>query len=287
MQDMGDIGLGGQTFIPAHAQGHPQGHVVDSEQGDYCESDDEGEEGYRIGGYCRVALGETFVDRYAVAAKLGWGHFSTVWLCKDAQKGNYVAMKVQKSAAHYTQAAGDEIDLLQTASRKVVDYRKQRAEELSVLKGIVNLPDSSFTGVVKLTHYFDHHGPHGKHVCMVFEALGPNALALIKKYDFKGVPLELVRRIALHTLIGLDYLHRVCKIIHTDLKPENVLVTCPKGIPVNKNGQPLITQGQVFAREDELELPPPESSNANNSKHPPYVRPGLKPSRSDPTLLNS
>jgi serine/threonine protein kinase len=23
-------------------------------------------------------------------------------------------------------------------------------------------------------------------------------------------------------LIGLDYLHRVCKVIHTDLKPENV-----------------------------------------------------------------
>jgi len=43
-----------------------------------------------------------------------------------------------------------------------------------------------------------------------------------------------------HTLIGLDYLHRVCGIIHTDLKPENVLVSCPRGIPVNKIGVPLI-----------------------------------------------
>jgi len=25
-------------------------------------------------------------------------------------------------------------------------------------------------------------------------------------------------------LIGLDYLHRICKIIHTDLKPENTIV---------------------------------------------------------------
>ena len=24
--------------------------------------------------------------------------------------------------------------------------------------------------------------------------------------------------------MGLDYLHRVCKIIHTDLKPENAIV---------------------------------------------------------------
>jgi len=25
-------------------------------------------------------------------------------------------------------------------------------------------------------------------------------------------------------LIGLDYLHRMCKIIHTDFKPENVVI---------------------------------------------------------------
>jgi len=41
-------------------------------------------------------------------------------------------------------------------------------------------------------------------------------------------------------LIGLDYLHRICGIIHTDLKPENVLVACPKGVPVNKYGVPLV-----------------------------------------------
>jgi len=28
--------------------------------------------------------------------------------------------------------------------------------------------------------------------------------------------------------MGLDYLHRFCKIIHTDLKPENVIVSLSK-----------------------------------------------------------
>lgn len=35
------------------------------------------------GGYYPVEKGEIFVDRYQVVKKLGWGHFSTVWLCWD------------------------------------------------------------------------------------------------------------------------------------------------------------------------------------------------------------
>lgn len=36
--------------------------------------------------------------------------------------------------------------------------------------------------------------------------------------------MNLVRKIAQQCLIGLDYLHRICGVIHTDLKPENVLL---------------------------------------------------------------
>ena len=54
---------------------------------------------------------------------------------------------------------------------------------------------------------------------MVFEILGVNLLEVIKRYNYKGAPLPLVRIMAKQCLMGLDYLHRVCKIIHTDLKP--------------------------------------------------------------------
>jgi serine/threonine-protein kinase SRPK3 len=59
---------------------------------------------------------------------------------------------------------------------------------------------------------------------MVFEILGVNFLEIIKRYDYKGVPIPLVRKLARQCLIGLDYLHRMCKIIHTDFKPENVVI---------------------------------------------------------------
>lgn len=41
-----------------------------------------------------MTVGQEYNKRYTVLKKLGWGHFSTVWLCADAQTGNEVAMKV-------------------------------------------------------------------------------------------------------------------------------------------------------------------------------------------------
>jgi serine/threonine protein kinase len=41
---------------------------------------------YDKGGYHPVTIGETFCDgRYLIVRKLGWGHFSTVWLAHDTQ----------------------------------------------------------------------------------------------------------------------------------------------------------------------------------------------------------
>nr|XP_033776748.1 SRSF protein kinase 3 isoform X3 [Geotrypetes seraphini] len=106
-------------------------------------SDDEEQEDpkdYCKGGYYPVKIGDLFNGRYHVVRKLGWGHFSTVWLCWDIQRKRFVALKVVKSAIHYTETAVDEIKLLK---------------------------------------------------CV---------------------------------LQGLDYLHSKCKIIHTDIKPENILM---------------------------------------------------------------
>lgn len=40
---------------------------------------------YCKGGYHPVKIGDLFLNRYHVTRKLGWGHFSTVWLCWDLQ----------------------------------------------------------------------------------------------------------------------------------------------------------------------------------------------------------
>ncbi|KAF8590156.1 kinase-like protein [Ramaria rubella] len=172
--------------------------------------DEEDWEDYTKGGYHPVHIGDAFSDgRYIVVRKLGWGHFSTVWLVRDTKLDRHVALKVVKSAPRYTETALDEIKLLQRLISSSLP------------------PNPLHPGrrhVIGFLDHFRHRGPNGNHVCMVFEVLGENLLGLIKRYQNKGVPMPLVKQIAKQVLLGLDYMHRQCGVIHTDLKPENVLV---------------------------------------------------------------
>uniref|UniRef100_T1J138 non-specific serine/threonine protein kinase n=1 Tax=Strigamia maritima TaxID=126957 RepID=T1J138_STRMM len=51
---------------------------------------------YRVGGYHPVNIGDVYRKRYIVVRKLGWGAFSTVWLCRDLKDLRYRALKISK-----------------------------------------------------------------------------------------------------------------------------------------------------------------------------------------------
>ncbi|XP_066554445.1 SRSF protein kinase 3 [Amia ocellicauda] len=160
---------------------------------------------YCYGGYHPVKIGDTFNRRYQVHRKLGWGYFSTVWLCNDLHKKRLVAVKVSKSGAGFTQAAQDELALLRCAwgSNKKHLYSRH---------------------IVELLDEFKLVGENGIHMCLVLEFLGRDLHSYMLSCGTPGLPLSLVKSIIQQVLQGLAYLHNQCQIIHTDIKPENILL---------------------------------------------------------------
>ncbi|CAK9439719.1 uncharacterized protein LODBEIA_P38190 [Lodderomyces beijingensis] len=165
---------------------------------------------YKVGGYHPVCRGDVYYSRkfpnreYVIVRKLGWGHFSTVWLAKsrlssisnlasDSQE-NFVAIKFVKSNKHYKEAARDEIQILQTLSDPLKYAKHLTQEQLKFFENHKQHP--GYQHMMQLLDDFEIAGPHGNHVCMVFEILGENVLNLIYKYKkfYRNVHSEIKKK---------------------------------------------------------------------------------------------
>ncbi|KAL6011963.1 hypothetical protein ACLOJK_002430 [Asimina triloba] len=134
----------------------------------------------------------------------------------------FVALKIQRSATDFAQAALHEID---------------------VLTIIANGDPSNSKCIIRLLDHFKHSGPNGQHLCMVFEFLGDSLLRLIRYNRYRGIELNKVKEICVWVLVGLDYLHRELGIIHADLKPENILLVStinPSMDPIRSGCSPIL-----------------------------------------------
>jgi serine/threonine-protein kinase SRPK3 len=164
----------------------------------------------------------------------------------------HVALKVVKSAPRYTETALDEIKLLQrliTSSTPPIPPSTQHPHPPPS-------PAHTHAGrshVISFLDHFRHKGPNGVHVCMVFEVLGENLLGLIKRHQNKGVPMHLVKQIAKQVLLGLDYMHRCCGVIHTGMSPPPSFLSPPPKPSTNSPNPPDLKPENVLICIDDVE----------------------------------
>jgi dual specificity tyrosine-phosphorylation-regulated kinase 2/3/4 len=136
--------------------------------------------------------------RYEVLRVIGKGSFGQVVKAYDHKLHQHVALKMVRNEKRFHRQAQEEIRILE-------HLRKQDK-------------DNS----MNIIHMFDNF-TFRNHMCITFELLSINLYELIKKNKFQGFSLQLVRKFAHSLLQCLDALYKN-KIIHCDMKPENVLL---------------------------------------------------------------
>lgn len=93
--------------------------------------------------------------------------------------------------------------------------------EREILSRILEMSRSSFhegrNYVSHLLEQFNHSGPNGDHVCLVFDVLGHHLGFQAAQHEDGKLPIKAVKQITRQLLLGLDFLHRECGIIHTGI----------------------------------------------------------------------
>lgn len=149
----------------------------------------------------KLVLGDHIAYQYEIFEILGSGSFAQVCRCWDHKAKKEVAVKVIKS-------------------HKI--FKEQGQIELKVLAHLKKHDKTSGSHCVQMEEYFMFRS----HLCIVFELLSYTLFDLLKANNFKGFSSTLVRRFSHQIIAALSFL-KSHRIIHCDLKPENIILVNP------------------------------------------------------------
>ncbi|KAG7152481.1 Serine/threonine-protein kinase SRPK like [Verticillium longisporum] len=159
---------------------------------------------YKAGQYYPANIGDVYDERYQVLGKLGFGSTSTVWLARNLQEHQYVALKI------YTRDGGDleefqMYEALGQGNHSHPGYPHVRTA-LDTFK--INRPDGS--GV--------------QHHCLVQKPMWDSWRDVVRWNPAGLFSEELLKAGLAKMFLALDYLHSECKIVHTDIKADNIMM---------------------------------------------------------------
>jgi serine/threonine protein kinase len=156
-------------------------------------------------------IGEVINNKFFLLYKIGYGSFSSVWLTYDISDDNFYAMKIQTPN----------------------DY-DEGIQELKIYDMIQKICKEN-ESLMTIKQYFIMVKDEKKYVCMLMDLMAGTLYDVIKtdKYN-NGLPSESVKKVETQLMDAIKILHNF-DIIHTDIKPENILVC-----GINKKYQKII-----------------------------------------------
>ncbi|CCE30567.1 probable dis1-suppressing protein kinase dsk1 [Claviceps purpurea 20.1] len=154
--------------------------------------------------------GEILDNRFKTVGKLGYGRGSTVWLAENLNYKIWSRSKIPRYV-----------------SIKITASDVEDAQERAWLTRISEA-DPSHQGLSHIRtpiDAFEMKGALGTHSCLVFEPMRETLWRFQQRWPRQRLPLDAIKLHMLYLLKALDYLHTECRLIHTDIKDDNVMIT--------------------------------------------------------------
>ncbi|EDW03255.1 dual specificity tyrosine-phosphorylation-regulated kinase 2 [Drosophila grimshawi] len=136
--------------------------------------------------------------RYEILEVIGKGSFGQVIRALDHKTNTHVAIKIIRNKKRFLNQAVVELNILDELREKDAD------------------------GSHNVIHMLDY-TYFRRHLCITFELMSLNLYELIKKNNYNGFSMSLIRRFCNSIVKCLRLLYKE-NIIHCDLKPENILL---------------------------------------------------------------
>jgi len=155
--------------------------------------------------YYPVHIGDVFIARYRVAGKLGYGAYSTSWLCHDICASKYVAVKVSTSLRKFPTATHRELRVYEHLAK-------------------VQSPHPGQSLIRELYDAFELDGTAGRHQCLVQHPMHMTVLEMMR-LNSEPFNLPLLKMTLRRILSALDFLRTEANVIHTDLKTDNLMLS--------------------------------------------------------------
>lgn len=155
-----------------------------------------------------IYSGLVLKEDYILLKQIGYGNNAKVWMSYQISRKLFVAMKIQDFQCY-----------------------NDGCREVTIIKKINSYceENKNIYCVTMLDYFVYEEDDDVKYVCSIYELYAGSIQMVLNSGKHKyGLPLTVVKIITKQLLTTLATLHSKLKIIHTDIKPENILF---KGMP--------------------------------------------------------